>query len=59
MCVMKMFKGHIEMVQEICKINVMREKKLPQAVIISDGILAIASNKQIELKSANKSRRSL
>lgn len=37
MCVMKIFKGHIEMVQEICKINV-REKKLPQAVSISDGI---------------------
>ena len=49
MYMMELFKGHVDMTQVVCQIDVMTENVLPQAVRILDGIWAIASKRDIEL----------
>ena len=44
-------KGHVNVISEVCQIDIMTEEVLPRAVRISDGI-AIASKRDIELTKA-------
>ena len=51
---MGLFKGHVDMALDVCQINVMTEEMLTQAVMTSDGILVVTSNRDIELTNSEK-----